>query len=476
MGDAAPANNEEQFEINQGDTAPANNEEQFEINQGDAAPADNEEHVENNQGDAAAADDNEEHVEINQGGRWRMMTCPICNGAHFQTYGRLLIHMAWPPNCFQVINERNQLLQDGQAGPVIVPVVFPLRLVLMLLWIVVWLIYQLGYIIVIPIWFICVGIYHIIATVVLFVANLIRQTYNRVIPAPPPGGYVNFILETAQADAEHVVNFLEQHYANVADMATVARGAAANAIPILYHRILVAPFTWVIEGIVLNVTTTVGDIVAIHRELTLGIIYISQGIANGARYVYGGLLLNIDLAVGGTATNVLYIYGGIATAARYVSGVCGRMSQAINAAYHRNVTVPAVRFRINYIDPLIDFVLYVMIDIPERLFEQARHLFFVRLPTAIDAAIAPEIALAQRIFRGLENGLELIYQKIEWLNSIMYSFFYFPLDIPADAPPLDYNIYLSLYYIHRIIFTFMCVCSFLQLCVLFVIDVYVYLE
>lgn len=99
-----------------------------------------------------------------------------------------MYHLAYPPNCFDNINQRNQLSEDVQIGPAMVPVFFPLRLILMLIWSIIWLIYQVcRFTIVVSI----VYTYDTIVSTVLYTISLSERHYRPV----PADGFLYHIIE-----------------------------------------------------------------------------------------------------------------------------------------------------------------------------------------------------------------------------------------------------------------------------------------
>ncbi|KAG1120306.1 hypothetical protein G6F42_012776 [Rhizopus arrhizus] len=162
------------------------------------------------------ANNEEESFVMNRRVRWRLMTCPVCGAAYFLTYRELMYHLAYPPNCFDNINQRNQLSEDVQIGPAMVPVFFPLRLILMLIWSIIWLVYQVcHFTIVVPIVYTC----NTIASMVLYTISLSERYYHlvpadgllyHVIDVP-----VTYVYSTVKSFVQFTLTLFGTFYQNV---------------------------------------------------------------------------------------------------------------------------------------------------------------------------------------------------------------------------------------------------------------------
>ncbi|GAN07453.1 hypothetical protein MAM1_0161c06950 [Mucor ambiguus] len=376
---------------------------------------------------------NEEFFVINRGAHWRLLICPACDAAHFRNYKELIYHMAWPPNCFENIDQHNQIPEGNQIGPVAVPIVFPLRLILMLLWSIIWLCYPVYYIIVAPFKF----IYNDIASVVHFLAN-----------------FLVYVHETPKACMQFMRNLLGWLYRDIVAASAATIATAIPPIPGYFQRLyqntrgiaayIIVPFGW-------SILTAL--YLVYHYILEVPYIYISYAIASAGRYIAGISKIVSQCCIDAVTPTF----------------------QAVYAVYQDNIMASIGQFCNNYIEPLIDFARCLAV-IPGKLFQQARHLIIIKIPTAIDGFIGSERAFVQRVSLRMEDKLRQIYQGIEWLNSVMYSFIYFPVDIPAGTPFWMSFVYRAFFCIHVIILVYLCICYYIQLGVLYVSSNVVYVE
>ncbi|KAL0142594.1 hypothetical protein V8B55DRAFT_1435309 [Mucor lusitanicus] len=356
--------------------------------------------------DDAIPTNNEEFFVIDREVHW---TCPVCDVAHFRTYKKLIYHLAWPSKCFNNINQRNQIPEDNQAGPVIVPINFPLRAILVVLWSVLWVCYQLCYyLIATPLIF----VYNILASMVLSVANLFQRAYvGNAIHAPrvaPAGGFHVYIAGVAIACVQFTRTIFRWLYRQAVAISAMVASFVADALAAVGRSIL--------------------------RALYAAYHYILE--------------VPYTLITGATVSVVLYIDRGLEAAFQYIVDAFTPFLQAVYLTYQRSIILPVLRFYVNYIEPRANPVRY-MIAVTGRVLQQARRFIFVGLPAAIDRFIGSERALVQRVFTALENLLKKTYTGFESLNSAMYTFVYFPVDIPA---------------------VYMCLCSYISLATILMLN------
>lgn len=369
-----------------------------------------------------------------------------------------MYHLAYPPNCLDNINQRNLLSEDVQIGPVMVPVFFPLRLILMLIWPIIWLIYQVcHFTIVVSI----VYTYNTIASTVLYRINL-SERYYRPVPADGLLYHIievpaTYVYSAVKSFVQFTLNLFGTFYQNVA---VVSAACIATAVGVFIP----------------SVTGSFGRLYQNTKRIcTDTIVPFGCSMLRPLYPVYDYILKIPSIYTYGSAS-LLVLFITVIPGRAYerctdaVSLIFWSLVRTFYPVYHHIIKIPFVSVYQNYIAFFVFCALYIF-GVPRRTYLFARRTIIDRFAEAIDRFIGAERAFVQRMFISIETKLGQIYEGIEKLNSIMYKFVYFPVDIQRGTPFWVRFTYYAFFCIHIILLLYMCVCCYLQLAVLFVSEV-----
>lgn len=181
----------------------------------------------------------------------------------------------------------------------------------------------------------------------------------------------------------------------------------------------------------------------------------------------------------------IYTYGSASLVVLFITGIPGRayerctdvvspifwsLVRTFYPVYHHIIKIPFVSVYQNYIAFFV-FCALCIFGVSRRTYLFARHTIIDRFARAIDRFIRAERAFVQRIFISIETKLGQMYEGIEKLNSIMYKFVYFSVDIQRGTSFWACFTYYAFFCVHIILLLYMCACCYLQLAVLFVSEV-----